>query len=227
MTQIIKKENFIINIKKDKRSKSPKLIVKPDCSVTLVVPFGISQAYCQEFIHCYESWIQEKLHYMKRQNVSIDSLLDAHEDEILFFGEWVPLQEGEENRIESRQIVYKSKNALRELLRGSLKTVIADKCRLHCENMGVQHGKIGIRKTKNRWGSCGRAGDLSFSLMLSFAPLSVIDYLCVHELSHIRHKNHADHFWKHVETYCPEYAESEHWIKENHRLLQRLTSLYL
>lgn len=227
MTQIIKKENFIINIKKDKRSKSPKLIVKPDCSVTLVVPFGVSQSYCQEFIHCYESWIQEKLHYMQRQNVSIDSLLGAHEKEILFYGEWIPLHEGEEDRVESQGLFYRNRNSLRELLRHSLKETIHEKCRIHSQNMGVEHGKIGIRKTKNRWGSCGRAGDLSFSLMLSFAPSSVIDYLCVHELSHIRHKNHSSVFWNHVERYCPEYVESERWIKDNHRLLQRLTAMYL
>jgi predicted metal-dependent hydrolase len=51
------------------------------------------------------------------------------------------------------------------------------------------------------------------------APLSVIDYIVVHELGHIKEKNHSPRFWKIVETTLPDYRTRRDWLKKYGHLL--------
>ena len=54
------------------------------------------------------------------------------------------------------------------------------------------------------------------------APMSVIDYVIVHELAHTVHKNHSSEFWGLVESILPDYKPANKWLKENGYKLKRL-----
>jgi predicted metal-dependent hydrolase len=47
------------------------------------------------------------------------------------------------------------------------------------------------------------------------APLDVIDYVVIHELAHLRVKNHSRKFWKLVESFLPGYEVQRKWLREN------------
>jgi hypothetical protein len=47
------------------------------------------------------------------------------------------------------------------------------------------------------------------------APLDVIDYVVVHELVHLRVKDHSSKFWKAVEAIYPEYKKQRKWLREH------------
>jgi len=71
--------------------------------------------------------------------------------------------------------------------------------------MGLVYNNVSFRKAKRQWGSCSGRNDLSFNTMMMKLPLAVIQYIIVHELSHIKHKHHQKDFWQLVEKYLPEY----------------------
>jgi len=83
----------------------------------------------------------------------------------------------------------------------------------------LQHENIRITSAQSRWGSCSEDNNLAFSFRLIMAPPDVIDYVIVHELSHIREKNHSSRFWQRVEAAMPEYKAHRRWLKDNHRKL--------
>jgi len=56
-------------------------------------------------------------------------------------------------------------------------------------------GRITIRDTKSRWGSCSHDGNLSFCWGLVMAPASVLDYVVAHEVAHLRWNDHGPGFW--------------------------------
>ena len=74
---------------------------------------------------------------------------------------------------------------------------------------------ITIRNQKTRWGSCSSRGNLNFNVMLMLCPPDVIDYVVVHELSHLKHMDHSPAFWAEVASVLPDYAASRNWLKQN------------
>jgi len=70
---------------------------------------------------------------------------------------------------------------------------------------------IKFRKNKRTWGSCNYRNELNFNTLLMKFPIPLIEYVVIHELAHIKHKNHSKRFWACVEQYCPNYKEK---IKE-------------
>jgi len=80
--------------------------------------------------------------------------------------------------------------------------------------MNLHPTKITFRKTKRRWGSCSSKNELSFTSSLVQLPPQCIEYIIVHELSHIKHKHHQRDFWLHVEKFMPHYRELEKILKD-------------
>ena len=72
---------------------------------------------------------------------------------------------------------------------------------------------ISFRKNKRTWGSCNFKNGLNFNILLMKFPIEVMDYVIVHELAHIKHKNHSKDFWNLVAVYCPNYKEIEKLFK--------------
>jgi predicted metal-dependent hydrolase len=81
------------------------------------------------------------------------------------------------------------------------------------EEMRLVPSHVGFRKAKTRWGSCSSRNRLSFNYYLMKLPLSLVEYVVVHELAHITHKNHSADFWGLVGQYMDDYKEREVKIK--------------
>lgn len=95
------------------------------------------------------------------------------------------------------------------------KKVIPEKVCYYARLMGVDYGRISIRKQRSRWGSCSREGNLNFNCLLMMAPPEVLDYVVVHELSHRLEMNHSARFWAQVEKVLPNYRVPRKWLKEH------------
>ncbi|UPT77460.1 M48 family metallopeptidase [Sulfurovum sp. XGS-02] len=75
------------------------------------------------------------------------------------------------------------------------------------QKMRLSPSDVRFRKTKRQWGSCSGKNVLSFNTMMMKLPHDVIQYIIVHELTHIKHKHHQKAFWQLVERYLPDYKE--------------------
>lgn len=82
-------------------------------------------------------------------------------------------------------------------------------------------GRISIRDTRSRWGSCAANGNLSFSWRLILAPEYVFDYVIAHEVSHLVEHNHGANFWRVVATLTPEMEQAKYWLRKNGETLHR------
>ena len=73
--------------------------------------------------------------------------------------------------------------------------------------MDLRPTRIGFRRARTRWGSCSSRDSLSFNIYMMILPDALIDYIIVHELAHIRHKNHSRDFWDLVARYLPSWKQ--------------------
>jgi len=77
----------------------------------------------------------------------------------------------------------------------------------YSKKMNLFPSKVSFRFNKTRWGSCSYKNSIVFNYYLAKLPIEIIEYIVVHELSHIKHKNHQKEFCKLVEEYMPDYKE--------------------
>jgi predicted metal-dependent hydrolase len=81
------------------------------------------------------------------------------------------------------------------------------------DKVGVKPGTTQIKDLGYRWASCLKNGDLHFHWMCLMAPLTIIDYIVVHELCHLRHRDHSDAFWNEVDKVLPDYRDRKEWLR--------------
>lgn len=81
--------------------------------------------------------------------------------------------------------------------------------------VGVTPIGVDVRELGNRWASCSPSGELAFHWKCMMAPQTVIDYVVVHELCHLRHRDHTEAFWNEVDKLIPEYRERKEWLRCN------------
>ena len=83
--------------------------------------------------------------------------------------------------------------------------------------MGVTPKSVKITSAKKRFGSCSGQNGICYSWRLMLCPSEAIDYVVVHELAHIRQKNHSPAFYKEVAKILPDYKAREKLLKGNNR----------
>lgn len=89
--------------------------------------------------------------------------------------------------------------------------------------IGVTYNRITIKSQKTRWGSCSAKGNLNYNWHIICADESLIDYIVIHELCHLRHLDHSAAFWSLVAKYDPAYPEHRRQLNRiGHNLMQVL-----
>jgi predicted metal-dependent hydrolase len=83
----------------------------------------------------------------------------------------------------------------------------------YAPKVGVSHGDIKVKEMGYRWASCGASGTLNFHWKCMMAPPRIIDYIVVHELCHLHHRNHNDAFWNEIDKVLPDYRERKNWLR--------------
>jgi len=95
------------------------------------------------------------------------------------------------------------------------KATIPDRVAHFAQIMGVVPSGLRYTKNRTRIGSCTSCNRLSFSCRLMRYPLEVLDYVVVHELAHITHKNHGPDFWATVAAVLPDYRARRKMLRES------------
>lgn len=88
--------------------------------------------------------------------------------------------------------------------------------------LGRTAGRITVRDTRTRWGSCAANGDLSFSWRLILTPPEILDYVVSHEVAHLVHMDHSPAFWRTVARLDPDYEDHRDWLYRNGNALHRI-----
>jgi predicted metal-dependent hydrolase len=99
--------------------------------------------------------------------------------------------------------------------RARARAALAEAIARHAPALAVIPGRITIRDTTSRWGSCSRKGALSFSWRLVLAPPAALDAVAAHELCHLRVFGHGPRFWTLLATRVPDHAAWRRWLRRH------------
>ena len=210
------------------RSARKTLSVSVDCfgRVTVRAPKHYSASRIQAFLQDKEAWILRK----KAERFGAEKRLPGEDLDgfsMLILGEYYTLRIRDEKRVmidaENKYLFLpldKPKDRLIAWLKENAKrifTLVADE---KSRQTGLAYQSIRIGSARTRWGSCTANNELAFSFRLLYAPKGAIEYVIVHELAHIKHKNHSKAFWGEVEKYIPDYKLWRKYLKEKSYLMK-------
>lgn len=81
---------------------------------------------------------------------------------------------------------------------------------------GFIYGKVFIRNTRTRWGSCSSHGNLGFNYRIAKLPPALQSYIVVHELCHLKEFNHSAAFWALVAEQMPNWRHLRTILRKTH-----------
>ena len=93
------------------------------------------------------------------------------------------------------------------------KAILPGKIENYAKRMGVQPTGLTVTSARTRFGSCSGKNRLSFSWRLMAYPEAAVDYVVVHELAHIRYKDHSRAFYGFIESVLPDYRDRIRLLK--------------
>ena len=100
-------------------------------------------------------------------------------------------------------------------LKADARKIVSERVEYFAGIIGVEYGRITIRRQKTRWGSCSAKGNLNFNCMLATLPPELVDYVVVHELCHLKQMNHSPAFWNEVSKILPDYKQLRKQLKNS------------
>ena len=124
--------------------------------------------------------------------------------------------------IYKKQLLFKDRKKQRKkiLYKTYLKdTYLEKRAQKLASKIGFKPSKIIIKPLKNRWGSATEKGVVTLNSNLLKAPKGVIDYIIIHELCHLKIKNHSFRYWNLVKNFIPNYNAKIKWLEVNSKRL--------
>ena len=210
------------------RRKTIALIVDNQGNLIVRAPLHTSDARIRELVGQKSGWIEKKKQQVleRRPPEAEDRFREGRE--FFYLGRRFPLVLVErrrpllslKDRFElARPALPQAEQVFEDWYRVQARRVLLERSKRLAERFGFQFRRLSITGARTRWGSCGARGSLNFTWRLVMAPEPVIDYVIVHELSHLRVHNHSRPFWDLVESLMPDYRQARTWLKQNGHLL--------
>lgn len=232
---------FLLTITR-KKIKNMYLRVHPDGTVSVSAPKRLSDKAIREFVNSKTDWIEAKLQKLEeRKRAGQSAEPTYHTGEIHYYWGCPCKLLVEENAGKSRvefienpdfgeedstfgilhmhvpvnSTAEQRKALLDEFYREKLKLVIPELLEKYSRIVGKTSREWRIRNMKTRWGTCNtKEGRIWLNLNLAKKHPDCLDYVIVHELTHLHVPNHSKAFWARMDVYYPRWREVRRMLNE-------------
>ncbi|MBE6012762.1 M48 family metallopeptidase [Anaeropeptidivorans aminofermentans] len=205
------------------KRKTIGIYIKADGTVEIRAPYGCSLKAIEDFVNKRKRWIEFHSRKRKAEYEEATNFSFSEGEKISILGKTYYLSKGRTFKFEGDTLLFPEGDIfyVRKQFTKFLKKVMLDELtpliEKYSEITGLYPREVKVSSAKRRWASCSGRNSLNFSLYLAFGDEYIIEYIIVHELCHIKEKNHSRSFWHLVEEYMPDYNKR----KEALRLLEK------
>lgn len=189
-----------------------------DNRVIVKVPIKATRKYINELVSSKKDWIEKNLQQQKNKSLN--------KNIIKVLGKAYTLQVIENkprNKVYLKdnyiyfEVKENNNEVIQKLLDKFYKEIAKDEVYAAMEYIksitGLSPKEIRIKKLKSAWGICSSKQYISINQNLMAYSRHAIEYVCLHEVCHLKHMNHSKEFWKMVETYMPDYKTAKLELK--------------
>jgi len=223
------------NIERGKRKKTVAIHINPMASVTILSPRHFDDEKIRMIVRKKARWILEKQGKIDGSRYSNPRKEFVSGESSAYLGKLYRLKviKGAEDivgkckLVNGRFLVEINGDHEAQVNRTAIKKALLDwyleraaqKIKERVDRFSQQIGKwpasIKMKNQDRRWGSCSRNGSIRFNWKVIMAPISIMDYVIVHELCHLIYPHHSTQFWQKVQSIIPDYKRRRDWLKTN------------
>ncbi len=212
------------NLKQSSR-KTMSIYIEPDGSVSVLAPKRLSKEEIEKVIERKRYWIYSKLtewQELNRSRIERDfvggqgfpylgrsyrlKIVDDQDVPLKLYQGYFCLRKAELAQAENEFAKFHREKGLEK---------IPGRVNYYKQIMGIKPNGIRVMDLKTHWASCSDNGTLNFHWKCMMTPLTILDYIVVHELAHLLHPTHNQNFWNLVDKILPDYMERVKWLREN------------
>ena len=220
-----------IEIEKIIRTKRKTIALHISDDATLIVraPLKASDKAIMGVVLKHKKWIEEKKREIKAREPKFSPKEFVNGEGFLYLGKWYRLKIVDNQEVPlkfengfylSRKALPQAKDVFIEWYKNMAYEKISERVNWYAQQRGFKYKKVNITSAQRRWGSSSSNGNLNFPWRLIMAPLTVIDYVVIHELVHTVERNHSKAFWGKVKMLMPNYEIHKEWLRKNGYLLR-------
>lgn len=199
--------------------------------VVIRAPFYTVKKEIDRFFEQNRAWVAKKLAERQTMRRMCKPKSFVPGEEFLFLGKSYPLRIGEtDGSIPSiafcsdgftlpENHVSKARDLFITWYKTKAWKKITERVHHYSRRLDLTPQGIRLMTARTQWGSCSPDNRLSFNWKLVMAADAFIDYVVVHELLHMKEKNHSPRFWEALKSLMPDYKERKAWLDDNGHLL--------
>lgn len=214
------------------RRRKLTITVERDRSVVVHAPVATAEEKIRQLVESRRQWIFEKTRHAQKYNDPPHppgkELVNGESALYLGRSYLIEISAADSGGIELNQkfrvpadLTDRRLEAFRSWYIARAEEKIIPRVRHHARQLGVEFTEARIVDNRYRWGSCTVKNNLTFNWRLIKAPISVIDYVVVHELAHLIEPNHTPRFWNIVKAQIANMDKPKQWLKEHGQLLEQ------
>ncbi|MDQ1264353.1 MAG: hypothetical protein QG559_1354 [Campylobacterota bacterium] len=198
----------------NKRLKNSYIQIDKEGSVILKTP-ALNDSYIYSLLAKKELWIKKRLIAIQNNQPKRVNL----EDEVLLFGEIISIDRTEAKSLRAclERFQTLDQNSIEKcyekFYRLYAKEYLTQRLDEYAEIMNLEYSEVRFKKMKRRWGSCSSKKIITLNTQLLKLKKEHIDYILIHELSHLVHMNHSKNFYSLIGRYMPHYKEIHKELK--------------
>lgn len=202
--------------------KTISIIVERDRSVVVRAPLNTSEEVIEREVRKRRRLLQEKIEHNQKYPFQKPAKEFVSGETLLYLGKHYKLYVTENSKegisFDNKFFIGKTNQQeanrfFREWYIKSATEIIVPKAKEIAKQLGVVYNKINVLDLKYRWGSCTPKDNIHFNWRIIKAPMTVIEYIIVHELTHLLEANHTSEFWNRVAVLQPEFTKAKDWLK--------------
>lgn len=218
--------NVPVALRRNRQARRIIMRVDPKTDgVRLTLPWFASEAEALGFLESQQTWLRRRLEKLPDRIpfehghaipiLGIDHVITHHPEARR--GVWLDDEticvSGDKDHLARRLGDWLRKEAKRRLSELALEKA---------GMLDVKIGRVTVRDTTSRWGSCAHDGSLNFSWRMIMAPDFVFDFIVAHEVAHILERNHGPRFHAVVNKLTPHEKQAEAWLNAYGARLHRI-----
>lgn len=218
-------ENIDITIEKTERRKTVSIFIERDGSLRVLAPVSASDETIATAVKSKEYLIFTKLAKWKELNQGKVKREYVNGQSFLYLGrnyrlkltknQDVPLKISGGFFLLDINHLSKAEKVFKEFYREKALLKIKERMNVHEDNFPTKPTSIKVLELRNRWASWTPKDGLNFHWKCIMAPVSVLDYIIIHEMVHLKYPNHSNDFWNELDKKMPNYREQENWLRQN------------